>query len=276
MNKKILIFGKGFLGTKLYEALNCDITSGRIKVFDDAQTEVEKYKPDVIINCIGYTGERNVDDCEKDKNKTLLANTFVPIILGEIAYRNNIKLVHLSTGCIYYYDYVYQTPITEDFPPDYFNLYYSRSKIYAEAALRTLFSKTNILITRLRIPLDNEPHPKNILTKLLSFEKIIDVPNSVTYVPDFIQMIKHLIDIDAQGIYNAVNKGALRYQELLDVYKKYQSEYDYKIMDYEKFGLVRTNLVMSVEKLEKTGFKVRDIHEVIEECIQKYLAHSSQ
>ena len=271
MNKDILIFGKGFIGRKLREAFDCDITARRINTFEDAEEEVKKYNPKIIINCIGYTGERNVDDCELDKGKTLFANTFIPTILGDLAFRKNIKLIHISSGCIYNFDYQNPKPVTEEDEPDFFNLFYSRSKIYAENILKSLFNCANVLITRIRIPLDCQPHPKNILTKLLNFQRVIDIPNSLTYIPDFIKMLKFLIEIDAKGIYNTVNKGALLYPELLEAYGKQASSHSYDIIDSKDLNLVRTNLVMSVEKLEKKGFKVRDMHEVLEECVSQYL-----
>ena len=219
MNNKILILGKGFIGKRLQEALNCNITNRRIYSFQDAQEITLKFKPKIIINCIGHIGS-NVDDCELDKDNTLLVNTFVPIILAEVALRNRIKLVHISTGCIYKFDYSKDRPIKEDEVPDFFDLFYSRAKIYSERALEILCNKFNMLIVRPRVPLDNRPDPKNLLTKLISYKKAIDIPNSITYIPDFIKAVKYLIKIDAKGIYNVVNRGGLRYPELLCIYKK--------------------------------------------------------
>jgi 3,5-epimerase/4-reductase len=131
--------------------------------------------------------------------------------------------------------------------------------------------KYNILTVRIRIPLDNRPHPKNILTKLIKYGKVIDIPNSVTYVPDFLKALKHLIKIDAYGIFNVLNKFGLRYPDLMDIYKKYVPDFEYTTIDHRKLGLVRTNLVMSVKKLEKTGFAVRPIKDVLEECVKEYV-----
>ena len=100
---------------------------------------------------------------------------------------------------------------------------------------------------------------------------MIDLPNSITYLPDFVKALKHLIRTDARGIYNLVNKGVLRYPELLDVYKKYVPEFKYKVISYKDLNLVRTNLILSTKKLENSGFKVRKISEVIEECVQGYV-----
>ena len=272
MKDRILILGKGFIGNRLRDELGFNIADEKIYSLTDAQNLLDKYGPKIIINCIGYIG-RTVDDCEKDVDKALAANTFVPIILGEVALRNNIKLIHISSGCIYHYDYDKDTPIKEDKAPDFLELYYSRTKIYAEEALKILFKKYPILIIRLRVPLDNRPTPKNLLTKLIEYRKVINLPNSVTYIPDFVQILNPLIDINATGIYNAVNKKPLLYSGLLEVYKKYAPDFSYEIVDFRKLNLVRTNLILSTEKLEQSGFKVRDIHEVLEECVKAYVKY---
>ncbi len=270
MADKILIFGKGFIGGRLQEELNCDISDKKIYSFSDAEKEIKRFSPKIIINCIGHTG-RNIDDCELDKDKTLMANTLAPIILAEIALRDKIKLVHISTGCIYEFNYSKDKLINEDKIPDFLDLFYSRTKIYSERALGILCDKFNILIVRLRVPLDNRPHPKNLLTKLINYRKVINIPNSVTYIPDFLKATKHLIEINANGIYNVVNRGALKYPDLMEAYKKFKPDFKYEAIDFDKLNLVRTNLILSVKKLEKTGFKVRNIQEVLEECVKNYL-----
>ncbi len=280
----ILIFGKGFLGSRLAKEFNCPVADNKIFVYSDAEAEVLRHRPKIIINCIGATGKTNVDECESEKSKVLLANTFVPLYLSEIAFRHKIKLVHISSGCIFHYDYNKDRPIKEEKEPDYFSLFYSRSKIYAEKAILPLVKQkqANILILRVRIPLDDKPHPKNILDKLVSFRrpeyqnKVIDVPNSITYFPDFIKALKHLIKIDACGIYNAVNKGGLRYSKMLDVYRKYVPDFEYQIIPASKLKLDRTNLILSTTKLEKSGFKVRKIDSVLEECVSNYLKNKKK
>lgn len=271
MNKKILILGKGFIGERLREELDCRFDGSRINRLSDVDKIIKKYHPKIIINCIGVTGRRNVDDCELEKDATLLANSFVPVILAEACLRSNIKLVHISSGCIFNYDYRKSKPIKEN-SQDYFSrLFYSRSKIYAERSLEALGRDYNILIVRIRMPLFNGRHPKNLLTKLLKYNRVIDTPNSVTYIPDFVKALKHLIKINACGTYNLVNKGGLRYPELLRVYQKYVPNFKFKVAALKKLGLVRTNLILSISKLEKSGFKVRNINSVLEECVKGYI-----
>jgi len=271
INKKILILGKGFIGERLQKALHCQITGAFIKSYQDAHRLVNQYKPKIIINCIGITGKRNVDDCELDIDGVLLGNSFIPVILAEVALRNNLKLVQISTGCIFNYDYKKNKPIDEESQDYFFKLFYSRSKIYADRPLETLAKKYNILIARMRIPLLNAKHPKNLLDKLIKYKKVIDLPNSVTYIPDFVQAIKHLIKIDVRGVYNVVNQGGLRYPDLMRVYQRYVPGFKFKTIALKKLDLVRTNLILSTKKLEKTGFKVRNINSVLDECVKEYL-----
>lgn len=271
MKNRILILGNGYIANKLQKQWGCPIYDKRILSYQDVAQAYEKHKPNVLINCIGHTGARNVDDCELDIDKCLLANTMVPIWLGELAYRNPVKLVHISSGCIFHYDYSKQKPITEEKVPDYYKLFYSRTKIYSEAVLTPLSQRSNVLIVRIRIPLDCQPNPRNILNKLIKYKTIIDIPNSVSYIPDFIKALEHLIKINAKGMFNLTNKGGLRYPDLMDIYKKYVPDFEYKLLSLKNLKLDRTNLVLSVRKLENTGFKVRNIKDVLEECVKQYV-----
>ncbi len=270
MNKKTLIFGKGFMGSRLQEELECPASNKRISSFLHIEEEIKKYRPKIIINCLGSTGEENVDSCEKEIDKTLWSNSFIPILFAEAALRHKIKLVHISSGCIYHFNYYKDRPLTEKRAPDFFNLFYSRSKIYSEGALERMAEENNILIARLRIPLDNRSHHKNILDKLIKYQTVIDIPNSVTYVPDFIGALRHLIKINAGGIYNIVNKGGLRYPYLLDLYKKYKPDFSYSVIDLKQLGAVRTNILLSVKKLEQSGYQIRNIKEAAKECVSAY------
>jgi len=275
MKNRILILGAGFIGSRLQEVLQCKISSRRISTVKDAEDEIERERPEILINCIGDTGMNNVDDCENDRDGALLANTCIPIMLAEASLRFGIRLIHISSGCIYHFEYG-RPPIAEEERPDFFDLFYSRSKIYAERALEPLTERYDILIPRIRIPLDDLPHPRNLLTKLISYRRVIDIPNSITYIPDFIQALQHLIGINARGIYNVVNAGALRYPELMDIYRKHIPEYQYETIDYSQLRLTRTNLLLSTEKLEKTGFATRDIHDILEGCVQAYLKNGDR
>ena len=271
MAKDILIFGKGYIGSRLAQELDCPATDVMLTSLSQCIAEVARHKPKTVINCIGYTGARNVDDCELEKDMTITANSFVPVMLAEACLRNNARFVHISSGCIFEYDYKKDRPIDEKRLPDYYDLFYSRSKVYAERCLDFLGRRYPILQVRIRIPLDDVPAPKNVLTKLIKYGTVIDIPNSVTYMPDFFRALKHLLRKKETGLFNVVNKGGLRYPELMAVYKKFVPDFDYTVVPMKKLGLKRTNLLLSTKKLEASGFKVRDINDVLEECVERYV-----
>ena len=108
------------MGQRLAKELKYPLSAKRINSPKDVESIIKKHKPKIIINAIVYTGKNNVDDCEKNRQRTLQSNTLVPLFLGEAVLRHKIKLVHLSSGCIYHYNYKKQKPITEDQKPDYY------------------------------------------------------------------------------------------------------------------------------------------------------------
>ena len=276
MSTKILVLGNGYMGQRIREALGCSVEEQRISSLADAQKVLAKHKPEILINAVGFTGGGSVDGCEADLEKTIFSNTFVPLLLAEACLRNQVKLVHISSGCIYHFDYKKgQRPINETQIPDYFDLYYSRTKIYSEQPLVNLSRAYDILITRIRIPLDDRPHPKNILSKLIQYKRVIDIPNSVTYVPDFLAALKHLLKIKARGLYNIVNKGTLRYPQLLKCYQKHVPDFRFERISYASLKMNRTNLALSCKKLEDSGFKIRPISAVLEEAVNGFLRRSN-
>jgi dTDP-4-dehydrorhamnose reductase len=62
----ILVFGKGFIGERIARELKTAVSGRKLNYFKDVQGEIDKHKPDIIINCIGHTGKNNVDGCELD------------------------------------------------------------------------------------------------------------------------------------------------------------------------------------------------------------------
>lgn len=269
--RRILILGAGYIGRRIQQETGYVICDQKISSYQDLLAIVKKYKPHTLINCAGYVGKNNIDDCEKAIDECLLANTFLPIWLGELACRTKIKVVHISSGCIYHYRYTKDKPIREGKKPDYNDLFYSRSKIYADQVLEHLTKSFNILILRIRVPLDIYPHPRNLLTKLIKYKKVISEPNSVTYIPDFIKALEHLLKIKAKGTFNVAVKGGLRYKQLLEAYQLHVPGFKFTKTSLKKLGLARTSLVLSTKKLEKTGFAVRGPEDILNECVGKYL-----
>jgi len=264
----VIIYGNGFIGNRLSNYLNCPVIENKKLTVQDVINDIKNTKSNVLINCIGKTGVENVDECENNIDQTLESNCLVPLVLYEACIRTKTKFIHFSTGCIYNYDYSIDKPFVEEVIPDFYELFYSRTKIYSEMSLK---HAPNTLLIRPRIPIDYIPHSRNLLTKLLTFKNIINIKNSITYIPHMLDAIKHLIDIEATGIYNVVSQGGITYPEILDIYQQRKNvKIDYNIISFEQLKMVRTNLLLSTNKLYSSGFQIKNVYDAVEECIDKY------
>jgi dTDP-4-dehydrorhamnose reductase len=57
-------------------------------------------KEDYIINCIGKIPQKSFD-IGRDINEYILINTLFPIILNEISMKNENKMIHITTDCVF-------------------------------------------------------------------------------------------------------------------------------------------------------------------------------
>src|SRR5580692_404829 len=58
-------------------------------------------KPELVVNCAGYTGKPNVDACEIAKADTLVGNTLLPQTIAHACAALGISWGHVSSGCIF-------------------------------------------------------------------------------------------------------------------------------------------------------------------------------
>lgn len=276
---KYLIFGNGYIGNRFQEYFNnigeeSVIGQRRIDSIKDIHLELATYKPEVIINCIGKTGKPNVDWCELHKEETFFSNVTIPTLLAEVCHNTEIKMVHIGSGCIFEGTTELFKLFTEDSIPNFKGSFYSRTKIFSE---KILSEYDNILQLRIRMPIDNRPNDRNLLTKLLKYNKVLgDIPNSITYLPDLMKASKELIDRKESGIFNIVNPGTVTHRELLEMYKWYVDP-NFKLPKFipleelKKLTIAgRSNCVLSTNKLEQKGIEIRNVKIALKECLQDY------
>jgi dTDP-4-dehydrorhamnose reductase len=271
---KYLIFGDGYIGNKFLETLGkkeAIISSADIANVDQVRTEVKKYSPKVIINAAGKTGKPNIDWCEDHKAETLYSNVTGPLVLAKVAEEMKVRLIHIGSGCIY--QGTEEKCFTEDDIPerDKIPSFYSKTKAWSEEMLDYF----PVLQVRLRMPIDSEPNPRNLLWKITHYEKVIDVPNSISVIPDFVNATIQLIEKNRTGIYNIVNPGSIKHSEILDMYKKYvDPNFTYETFSLEELAKItkagRSNCVLSTNKLESEGIKLPEIHKRLPEVLKEY------
>lgn len=228
----------------------------------------------IVVNCAGYIGKPNVDACELAKADCIEGNVLFPAMLSQLCADRGYQYVHISSGCIYG---GYEKDFTEEDVPnfDFQNgSFYSGTKALAEKVVTQ--NNPTSYIFRLRIPFDEYSCPRNYLTKLLTYDTLLDAENSLSHRADF---AKYTIDLIQQevphGIYNITNKGSATTKDVVELIKKYNlSNKDFKFFDnLESFSeetvAPRSNCVLDTTKIEQY-IKIRTAIEALEEAISKY------
>lgn len=271
---KILIIGKGYLGHRCAQSWpDAVLTDKYIKTTEDVLTLLEEHNPDAVLNAAGIVGKPNVDWCETHQSETIFGNTILPLLIAEACRQKNVYLLHIGTGCIFYGVSPHGGPWTEE---DYANpvAVYTRTKYAADLVLATF---PNVGIARIRMPLDSISHPANLINKLASFQKIVDVENSLTVVEDMVEVFYKLLQKKASGIFHVTNPGFIKHREILAMYEelvdpRHHNEW-IKEEDLLAKGLVhkkRSNNIMTSLKLPKLGISMRPVKEAVRDALQKY------
>jgi dTDP-4-dehydrorhamnose reductase len=272
--KKILIIGNGFLGRKCAAAWPEAILSDRIITsVKDAEDLLDEYKPDSVLNAAGIVGKPNVDWCETHQLETIAGNTTLPIMIAEACQNKGVYLLHMGTGCVFY---GYSSDPNGWKESDFGNplAVYTRSKYAADLVLSTL---PNVGIARIRMPIDWQSSPANLIDKLASYKRVIDVINSVTVVEDMIGVFKQLLEKQAAGIFHVTNPGAIKHTEILEMYKEivdpdHTNEWitEQELVMTGLAKKTRSNTILQSGNLEKLGITMRPVKEAVRDTLKKY------
>mmetsp|Transcript_45878 Transcript_45878/g.74865 ORF Transcript_45878/g.74865 Transcript_45878/m.74865 type:complete len:322 (-) Transcript_45878:182-1147(-) len=265
--RRFLLFGgSGWIGGKVTEYLKgrgeevvVADRSVRLQDLPSVVAEVNRVQPTHIINAAGVTGRPNVDWCEDHREETFLGNVVGPLNLAYAATECASKPHYtiFGTGCIYEYDTKHPMysgfGFKEDEPANFKGSFYSRTKAVLEEGLRQY---PNCLILRVRMPLTDELAERNFITKIARYEKVVDIPNSMTVLEELIPVGITLAEHGLTGVYNYTNPGVISHNEILNMYKKYiDPSYSYKNFSVEEQTLIlkagRSNNELDTTKMEK-------------------------
>lgn len=280
--KPVLILGKGFIGTELsnfFKSCNLDheIYSRSMLDYNDKDAfdnflKDSNNKYYCVINTSGYTGRPNVDGCEKNKEDCWKYNVMYPLNVIKAANNNKLAVLHVSSGCIYNgYDKEY----TEEDQPN-FGLFSDTSSFYSKCkhAAEIMFDGYCVYILRIRIPFVEKDCPKNYFTKIVNYDNLIDMPNSVTSVRDFNSFLFRFLFMLRElpgGIYNCVNSGSVKASDVVDIMKKNGIENkNWNFIDVKDLNTVanRSNCVLSTKKVEQFNLPFPNALESIERDIK--------
>jgi UDP-glucose 4,6-dehydratase len=232
-----------------------------------------------VINAAGYTGKPNVDACELNKSETFYGNVLWPQILVNFCQLNDIVLGHVSSGCIYSGKKEDGSGFTEEDEPNFsFKQnncsFYSGTKALAEVGI-SAYEKN--YIWRLRIPFEENDNPRNYISKMLNYPKLLQAENSISNKQEFVNACIDCIEKSIPfGIYNVVNTGSITTDRLVNKLKNtIAKNRQFHLIDDEELysnyaRTPRSNCVMDNSKLLKTGIKMKSVDESLDYCLNNW------
>ena len=184
--------------------------------------ELDDVKPAWVLNAAGVTGRPNVDWCEDHKPETIRANVVGTLNLADCCASRGIHCTVFATGCIYSYDDAHPQGsgigFTETDAPNFKGSFYSLTKGMVE---QLLLCFPDVLVLRVRMPISDDLSPRNFLTKISKYEKVVNIPNSVTCLHEMLPLSLIMMHRRLAGTFNFTNAGTISHNQCLDLYKKY-------------------------------------------------------
>lgn len=281
-NNVYLVFGKnGWIGGQLIEMLKAKgatvySADSRTQNRESVIAEFEKYKPTHVLNASGVTGRPNVDWCEDHKRETIRANVIGTLNIADICEEFGVHHLLYATGCIFEYDkehVIGGNGFTEEDTPNFHGSFYSHTKAMVEDMLH---SYPSTCVLRVRMPISDDLSPRNFITKIVKYDKVVNIPNSMTVLTDLLPISLTMADRKLTGIYNFCNPGAISHNEILDLYKKYIDP----SYSYTNFTIAEQDLILKAKRSNNTldhtklvaalpDIEIPEIHASMEKVFQR-------
>jgi len=287
---KVLLYGKnGWIGEQVYSLLtkgNHEVIIGneRAENFIRLEEEIAEVKPTNIISTIGRTHGKIGDteyttiDYLEQKGKireNVRDNLFSPMMIALIANKHNIHYTYLGTGCIFTYDDSHPfgeelNGFKESDVPNFFGSSYSIVKGYTDTLMKMF---NNVLNIRIRMPITEEIHHRNFITKITKYKKICSVNNSMTVLPELLPYMIDMCDKKITGTINLTNPGLISHNEILEMYKEIvDADFTWENFDIEEQRKIleseRSNNYLDTNRLE-TLYNVKNIKDSIRIVLYK-------
>ena len=287
---KILIYGhNGWIGKQFCDILdkqNVSYVCGVSRADNDESLgkEIHDTSPTHVISFIGRTHGKIDDkvystiDYLEQHGKLLdniRDNLYSPVILAIICQRKNIHFTYLGTGCIFEYDedHPYGKELngfTETSMPNFFGSSYSIVKGFTDRLMHQY--EDNVLNLRIRMPINSQNNSRNFITKITNYEKICNVPNSMSVLPDLLPLVIDLMKRNHTGSLNLTNPGLISHNEILEMYREIvDPNFTWNNFTIEEQNKIlaskRSNNFLETAKLEKLCPSVCHIKVAVRKCL---------
>jgi len=237
-------------------------------------------RPDFLINAAGYTGKPNVDACELHKGECLMGNAVLPGLVAQACEAAGVPWGHVSSGCIFTGARPDGSGFTESDAPNFtFRQnncsFYSGTKALGEEVLA---GRPNLFVWRLRIPFNEVDTPRNYLTKLMRYPRLLAATNSISQLDEFVAATFACWEKRVPfGTYNVTNPGQITTHEVVALIEKsgvHPKKYEFfaSEADFMKVAAKtpRSNCVMDSAKLAGVGIKLTEVHAAVESALRNW------
>ncbi|XP_057550819.1 trifunctional UDP-glucose 4,6-dehydratase/UDP-4-keto-6-deoxy-D-glucose 3,5-epimerase/UDP-4-keto-L-rhamnose-reductase RHM1-like [Amaranthus tricolor] len=263
---KFLIYGRtGWIGGLLgqlceKQGIAFEYGKGRLEDRVSLIADIQNVKPTHVFNAAGVTGRPNVDWCESHKAETIRANVAGTLSLADVCKEHGLLMMNFATGCIFEYDNAHPLGsgigFKEEDKPNFTGSFYSKTKAMVEELLKDY---DNVCTLRVRMPISSDlNNPRNFITKISRYNKVVNIPNSMTVLDELLPISIEMAKRNLRGIWNFTNPGVVSHNEILEMYKNYMDP-DFKWANFtleEQAKVIvapRSNNEMDATKL-KTEF----------------------
>lgn len=285
-----LVGGNGYVGTAFQEFLQAsglpfhNVSRSELDYYDRSRLSVflKDLKPAFLINAAGFTGRPNVDACELQKTECLNGNAVLPGILREVCEDLALPWGHVSSGCIYTGEKPDGSGFTEEDEPN-FSFRHNNCSFYSGCKAlgeEVLHGAQDCYVWRLRIPFNEVDSPRNYLTKMMRYDRLLQARNSLSHLGQFVESCVACWTSQVEfGVYNLTNPGAVTTRDVVGMLKslRFQDrEFDFFDSEEEFMKIAaktpRSNCVLDSTKAVAAGLPLSPVEDVIEQSIRNWTA----
>ena len=292
---KLLVYGaNGWIGEQFIEILqkqNIDFVKGEVRVdnIQQLRLELEETQPTHVISLIGRTHgkigdqEYSTIDYLEQKGKlveNIRDNLYSPLLLAMLCTHLKINFTYLGTGCIFKFDENHpfeqeQNGFQEDSLPNFFGSSYSIVKGFTDQLFHMF--NNSVLNLRIRMPITGVKHNRNFITKIVNYEKICSIKNSMTVLPELLPIVVDMMKNQVTGTINLTNPGLISHNEILQMCKEIVDPvFTWKNFSAEEQRSVlaadRSNNFLDTTRLENLYPHIRPIKESVRNYLSQYKA----
>ncbi len=285
----LLLGGSGYVGLayqRLFTRLGLEFRNLARTQLDYANPALlagflADHRPEFVVNAAGFTGKPNVDACEHQKAATLFGNAVLPARIQEACTKTGTPWGHVSSGCIYTGRRADGAGFREDDPPNFdfrsgHCSFYSGTKALGEEVLA---DAANLYVWRLRIPFNEVDSPRNYLTKLMRYARLLEAENSISQLDEFVASTFACWQQRVPfGVYNVTNPGFVTTREVAGMIKRSgvcDKNFEFFTDEAEFMQTAaktpRSNCVMDEGKLASVGIRMTEVHEAVETALRNWV-----